>query len=249
MSDRDIGRKEFERESLDYFLDAYGYANDIRLKYGPLASDFVCRTPTGEFVGIDIIKEAKPALPPDAQRLHFLSATPFRYASRPPAGSRFRQREDSGVLYGAEDVPTACAEAGYWRLRFWLDSEGLRARPTSLPMTLFEFHGGATQAALDLTKPPLVARREDWIQPDDYRASQALAAEAREIPAELIRYESVRDGPDGRCLAILAPWVFRAVREAYQHNQQCWSLFLQPPGLTVWQRELDGTNFEFRFGT
>lgn len=193
----------------------------------------------------DIIEESKPPLPPAAQGLHYLLSTPFRYQSPPPDGSRFRRREDPAVFYGAEDIRTACAEAGYWRLRFWMDSAGLSARSASMPMTLFEFHG-ATDKALDLTRPPLLERRDDWIQPRDYRASQSLAVEARAAGAEVIRYESVRDGPDGRCLAILSPLSFKARREPYRHVQQSWSLFLQPP-LAVWQRDLDGDSFAFDF--
>ncbi len=191
----------------------------------------------------DILEEVKPILPPSAVGLHWLLATPFRYQSPPPDGSRFRRKGDPGVFYGAESTRTACAEAGYWRVRFWRDSAGLQTRPTSLPMTLFEFHG-ATDAGLDLTQPPLAERRTDWTQPDDYSQTQALAAQAREENIELIRYESVRD-PVGRCLAILAPAVFRAVPEPYRHQQQSWTLFIEPPALAVWQRELTGDSFTF----
>jgi hypothetical protein len=193
-----------------------------------------------------IIEEAKPALPADAVGLHFLLATPFRYRSPPPAGSRFRSRSDPGVFYGAEELKTACAEAGYWRLRFWMDSAGLAARPATLQMTLFEFHG-ATARALDLTRPPLVERRTAWIAPDDYGATQSLAGEARAEGIELIRYESARLGPGGRCLAILTPRVFKGVREPYRHEHQTWSLYLRPPALTVWQRQFFNDAFEISY--
>jgi hypothetical protein len=192
----------------------------------------------------DIIETAKPLRPPGTDRLHFLLATPFRYRARPPTGSRFRRREDPGVFYGAETERTACAEAGYWRLRFWMDSEGLRQRPASLAMTLFRFHG-KTPRGVDLTLPPLAKRRDWWTHPSDYSRTQEFAQHAREAGAVVIRYESVRDAPDGRCLAILSPEVFRAVREPFRNEQQGWSLFLRPPELTVWQRDLDGAGFEF----
>lgn len=193
----------------------------------------------------DIIEAAKPSLPPAAEGLHFLLATPFRYQSPPPDDSRFRRRGDPAVFYGAENIQTACAEAGYWRYRFWNDSEGLRAKPAFLPMTLFEFHG-ATPACLYLTRPPFAADRAAWTHPSDYRETQALAAAARSEDVETIRYESVRN-PAGRCLAILTPAVFKAVREPFRHQQQNWNLFIEPPGHTVWQRSLDGDSFEFRF--
>jgi hypothetical protein len=194
----------------------------------------------------DIIETAKPPMPPDAQGLPFLLSTAFRYKPPPPAGSRFRSRLDPGVFYGAETVRTACAEAGYWRLLFWMDSKGLSERGASLPITVFEFHG-ATPLAIDLTKPPFVENRTAWTQSKDYTETQALATKARQAGVEMIRYESVRDIPDGRCLAILTPAVFKAVIDPYRHQQQNWSLFIQPPDLTVWQRNLGGDSFEFRF--
>lgn len=59
VNDQVIGKKELERESLGYFLEAYEFTTGIRLEYFPLASDwerpdFVCRTPGGEFVGVEI---------------------------------------------------------------------------------------------------------------------------------------------------------------------------------------------------
>lgn len=112
-------------------------------------------------------------------------------------------------------------------------------------MTLFEFHG-ATQACLYLTRSPFVANREAWTRPSDYRKTQALAAEARSENVEMIRYESVRN-PGGRCLAIMTPEVFKAVREPFRHQRQTWNLFIEPPGHTVWQGSLDGDSFEFLF--
>ena len=114
----------------------------------------------------DIIDAVKPALPQEAASLHFLLSTPFRYLPPPPSGSRFRGRFDPAVFYGSEDVRTACAEAGYWRLRFWMDSEALAVKSTSMQMTLFEFHG-ATRALLDLTLTPFKTHRKEWIHSSD----------------------------------------------------------------------------------
>jgi hypothetical protein len=193
----------------------------------------------------DILEEAKPRLPREAEGLHWLLATPFRYWPKPPSGSRFRARTDAGVLYGADDEKTACAECGYWRLRFWLDSEGLAGRQASIPITLFEFHG-ATGHALDLTAPPLAADQALWTNPVDYTATQHLAGQARQAGIQLIRYQSVRH-PEGHCLAVLTPQVFKAVDEPFRNNQHSWTLWLQPPDLTVWQRELTRESHVFRF--
>lgn len=193
----------------------------------------------------DILEEAKPHLPREAAGLHWLLATPFRYWPRPPAGSRFRATDQPGVFYGADEEATACAECGYWRLRFWQDSSGLAEREAAIPITLFQFHG-ATAQALDLTRPPLNAGQTSWTHPSDYTATQQLATQARQANIELIRYRSVRH-PAGTCLAILTPRVFKAVDEAFRNVQHSWTLWLKPSGETIWQRELSNDSLLFRF--
>lgn len=192
----------------------------------------------------DILEEAKPRLPEAAQGLHWLLATPFRYWPL-PGGSRFRRRTDPGVFYGGEARQTACAEAGYWRLRFWLDSDGLVARRASIELTLFEFHA-ASDKALDLTRPPLSRDQAIWTHPGDYTGTQQLAEQARAADIEVMRYQSVRH-PGGFCLALLTPLVFKAISEPYRHRQQAWNLLIQPPDRIVWQRQLEPESWEFRF--
>jgi hypothetical protein len=191
-----------------------------------------------------LLDQAKPRLPAAAQGLHWLLATPFRYWP-PPGGSRFRRRTDPGVFYGAEARKTACAECGYWRLRFWLDSEGLRGRSATVELTLFEFHA-ASEFTLDLSRPPLARDRGLWIHPSDYGATQVLADRAREAGIDIIRYESARD-PGGFCLALLSPRPLQSVPEPYRNHQQTWTLLIQPPRRIVWQRQLDGESWAFEF--
>ncbi|MGE3773859.1 MAG: RES family NAD+ phosphorylase [Gammaproteobacteria bacterium] len=192
----------------------------------------------------DILEAAKPPLPPDVAGLHWLLATPFRY--RPDsAGSRFRARHAPGVFYGAETRETACAETGWWRLKFWLDSAGLAERRAHMELTLFEFHA-AHPRHLDLRVTPFVAVRERWTATDDYTATQALAAAARTVEIGLIRYESARH-PGGVCLAILEPAAFRGVARAFRHVQQTWTLMLLPPSTVVWQRHLGDERWAFRY--
>lgn len=192
----------------------------------------------------DILEEAKPQFPPDTAGLHWLLATPFRYWPL-PGGSRFRRRGDPGVFYGAEERETACAESGYWRLRFWTDSAYLRERSRSVPVTLFEF-SAATARAIDLTRPPLVEDRAAWTHPADYTATQALAEAGRQSGVEVIRHDSVRC-PAGTCLALLSPQVFRVVPEPYRNNQQGWTLLINPPHRIVWQRDLSRECWTFEF--
>ena len=46
----------------------------------------------------DIIEEVNPPLPVEAEGLHFLLSTPFRYRAPPPKGSRFRGRLEPAVF-------------------------------------------------------------------------------------------------------------------------------------------------------
>lgn len=190
-----------------------------------------------------ILEEVKPLLPLEAQGLHWLLSTPFRYFP-PQGGSRFRRRSDPGVFYGAAERKTACAEVGYWRWKFWMDSDGLQIKSKTVQFTLFEFQA-ATEIAIDLSLPKLSSDRVLWMQDSDYSHTHTLAANAREAGIELIQYESVRH-EGGRCLAILSPQMFRGVN-AYQDNQQTWNLHIQPPNLTTWQRELSSDGFTFKF--
>ena len=82
-----------------------------------------------------LLDTSKPPFAEGTAHLHPLLATPFRYAPR-RTGSRFRDRDDPGVFYGAESVRTACMEMGYWRWRFLMDAPALGELPPS-PFTAF----------------------------------------------------------------------------------------------------------------
>lgn len=192
----------------------------------------------------DILEEAKPTQPQETRGLHWLLFTPFRYQPL-ESGSRFRRRQDPGVFYGAVNRETACAESGYWRLRFWLDSEYLQNKTQSVQITLFEF-SAATQRSIDLTADPLVEDAVLWTNPYDYTATQVLADAAREAGIEVIRYESVRHR-GSECLALLTPEAFRNVDTSYWKNYQGWTLTIYPPGKVVWQRTLSNESWIFDF--
>jgi hypothetical protein len=164
-----------------------------------------------------ILDDSKPALDKSQRSLHYLLFTPFRYPPL-PNGSRFRGPFDPGVFYGAEEIRTACAELGYWRWRLLNDSPQLQSIPP-VPQTLFRTAVAAP--AIDLRQPPLSERRAQWTDPNDYRACQQLAREARAEGIRLIRYQSVRDPQPGACAAVLSHEAFvRPVPE----ESQTWTL-------------------------
>lgn len=186
-----------------------------------------------------ILEEAKPPMAPGTDGLHYLLATPFRYPP-PPWGSRFRAWPDPGILYAALERRTACAEMGYWRWRFVVDSEGLSDLPAS-PQTVFQI--GARGTAIHLDRPPLDSRAAAWTSPDDYTATQLLGREARAVGIELIFYTSVRDREAGTCVAVLDP---KALKPRRPVSQQTWYLTITPTSV-IWQRH--GERFVFGFET
>jgi hypothetical protein len=181
-----------------------------------------------------VLEASKPALPSGAASLHFLLATPFRYSS--PIGSRFRAPSDAGVWYGAERERTACAEVGFWRWRFLMDSAALESLGPA-PQTVFR--AGIDGRMVDLTDMPFKRSRSEWTDPKNYQATQEFARVAREAGLDAIRYESVRDPGHGAAVAVLTPHCFKPNKPLEQHT---WFLSVRREA-AIWQRE--GESFEF----
>ncbi len=191
-----------------------------------------------------VLQQALAGAQPPPHGLPWWLAAPF--ATWPqPRGSRFRRPGDPGVLYAGEQRETAAAEAGYWRLRMWLDSEGLSRRAKVLAMLMFELRASSTRA-IDLTQPPFDAQRERWTAPDDYGPAQQLAAQARDAGMDLLRYESARR-PAYCCIAVLKPEPLAAVPQPAIETAQSWSVLIQPPNLVVWQRPLQRESWPFSY--
>ena len=180
-----------------------------------------------------LLEKSKPALPNEAAGLHYLLATPFRYSS--PFGSRFRAPSDSGVWYGAERERTACAELGYWRWRFLMDTDGLDSLGPS-PQTVFR--AGIDARLIDLTEAPFNRSRAQWTHPRDYAATQRFARLARQADIDAIRYESVRDPDHGGAVAVLRP----CFKPRKPLELRIWLLSIRREA-AIWQS--DGGSYEF----
>lgn len=191
-----------------------------------------------QFLLEQILESSKPPLPDACMPLHWLLFTPFRYPPL-PSGSRFRAPADPGVFYGADLARTACAELGYWRWRFLMDSELETLDP--LQQTLFKTSVAGT--TIDLRHSPYQEERSKWTNPGDYAPCQALAQKAREQHVAMIRYESVRDPECGACAAVLSPSAF-ARNEPIE--TQTWILTVTRERV-IWQQDsIFQTNaFEF----
>lgn len=188
------------------------------------------------------LERSKPLIPAECAHLHWLLATPFRYAPY-PHGSRFRRaRQREGCLYAAEQVETAVAEAAFYLLLFALDAPGASRPRNPLERSAFRFRY-RTEAGLDLRAPPLVADAARWTDPAMYGACQDLADAARQAEVDVLRYASVRDPGEGSNLAVLA---CRAVTSKQPLAFQTWHLMLRRDRVEA-VREMPRNSLSFLF--
>ena len=167
-----------------------------------------------------LLEGSKPPLPAARAGSEYLLNTPFRYLS--PWPSRFRRVGEAGIWYGAQRIDTACAEVGYWRWRFLMDSDGLRGQALHVEFTVFLAR--IDGQAVDLTQLPWSRASALWSDPSDYAECQALAGAARERDVWWIRYLSVRDPKHGICGAALDPHALTLPRATVQ---QTWAARVQ----------------------
>jgi len=176
----------------------------------------------------DLIEETKPVIPPECRHLDYLLATPFRYGSIYPHGSRFRRAGRTlGVYYAAEEPRTALAEMAFYRLLFFAESPDTPWPSDPGEYTAFAAEV-ATERAIDLTVPPLNRDEARWTNPTDYIATQDLAEAARAASVEIIRYRSVRDQAGGCNLALLTCHTFLLPAPV---ERQTWRIRLSRSGV------------------
>lgn len=185
-----------------------------------------------------VLEHGKPPQPVSSRELDYLLASPFRYPPY-PSGSRFRSATDPGVFYGAETVRTACAELGYWRWRFLLDSPALQ-QLGPVAHTAFKARVSTT-LAIDLRAAPLDEHADSWTAPRDYSATQELARSAREAGLHAVVYRSVRDVEPAWCAALLSPLAF-AARKPEPATQSWWLLATRSE--IVWRRDTASIRFD-----
>jgi len=110
----------------------------------------------------------------ECRGLHYLLASPFRYGSAYPTGSRFRRAGiTAGVFYASEAAATAVAEMAFYRLLFFAESPGTPWPANAAELTAFSVSFG-TERGLDLTVAPLSADRSIWTHPTHYEPCQDL---------------------------------------------------------------------------
>lgn len=86
----------------------------------------------------DILEATKPPVPRDADTLHYLLQTPFRYNAPYPVGSRFRRAGSTdGVFYASGQVRTALAEMCHYRIRFFSEApDAMLPASTATPLRI-----------------------------------------------------------------------------------------------------------------
>jgi len=183
-----------------------------------------------------LLEASKPAVPVQARGMHYLLATPFRYLSGWP--SRFRQPNEPGVWYGAEHVHTVCAELGYWRWRFLMDSDGLRE--TSVLPTFTLFQAQVQGVHIDLSQLPWSDHERLWMHPSDYGECHRLALKARQANVQWLRYRSARDQAHRHCAAVFDP---AALSLRKPTAQQTWAAKIQAD-VVFFSHDADSLQFD-----
>jgi hypothetical protein len=155
-----------------------------------------------------LIDDTKAQVPDGCRHLHYLLATPFRYAVRNPYPSRFRAGGSAeGVFYASASPETAIAEIGFHRLLFFAESSATPLPTNPADYTAFAVQVSAAKA-IDLARPPLNRDAALWGALSDYAPCQRLAEAARAGGIEAIVYPSVRDTGARANYALLAPAAF-----------------------------------------
>lgn len=162
-----------------------------------------------QFLLEQMIDETKPNYPPNAEHLHYLLKTPFRY---PPLdwGSRFGRKHEPSLFYGAQDIDTVLAESAYYRLVFWhsMEDAPLPKNKITTEHSLFSVNY-QTEHGIDLTTPPFSKFNKQLIHQYDYRVSQTLGSHMREAQVQAFNYQSARLKTNiGICTALFSPEPF-----------------------------------------
>ena len=183
-----------------------------------------------------LLDQDKPRRATDTAKLHYLLATPFRYAPL-RTGSRFRSYADPGVYYAAEYVRTAAAELGYWRWRFLMDAPNLERLG---PVAHTAFNVKIATTTIDLREPVFGLDLKRWRVSSDYATTQHLARTVRQAEIGSIVYPSARDPEPAWCIALLAPSGF--ARKKPEPTSETWYLAVSSEEV-VWRRDHQSIRF------
>jgi hypothetical protein len=167
-----------------------------------------------------ILEVSKPPLPPHTAGSQYLLATPFRY---PPLryGSRFGNRHEPSLLYGAIDLSAALAETAYYRFLFW---SGMEEPPPCGRLTTEHTVFGARYAVklgLRLHKDPFRPFEQRLTNPSSYLDTQQLGQNMRGAGVDAFAYLSARDPDRGINIALFHAGGFSEPGPVWQQPWIC----------------------------
>lgn len=166
----------------------------------------------------ELLESSKPPLPEEAQSLHYLLQTPFRY---PPLrwGSRFGRVHEPSLFYAAQRLETVMAETAYYRFVLW---SGMASPPPSGRIvsehSTFEARY-RVERGIALQRPPFDAHHQALTHCSDYRQTQQLGTAMRSAGVQAFEYRSARCPAGGCNVALYAPQAFAEKRP---RNLRAW---------------------------
>ena len=167
-----------------------------------------------------ILEESKPKVPgDDADGLHYLLYTPFRYPVPLKYPSRFGTRQERGLWYGSENPRTSFAETAYYRLAF-LEASDADLGDVTVQRTLFSVQI-KTAKGVDLTRAPFAAHGAEISSPASASAAQELGKDMRAARIEAFLYRSARDREGGRNVGVLSGLAFAQKRPTAFQTWTC----------------------------
>lgn len=151
-------------------------------------------------------------LVPEDEGVYGPGCTPIMAAFCHPAASRFSDGS-FGIYYAALEANTAVIETVFRREK--------DLRDASLPPEILEMRRYVGRVVQPMTLLP-TTHRGALLDPDDYSASRPFGAAMKARNVWGLYYESVRDAPNGRCVAALRPRAL-AVPVQTSHYRYYWN--------------------------
>jgi hypothetical protein len=168
-----------------------------------------------------ILEDSKPSLigRRGVSRLDYLLRSPWRYPPL-PWGSRFGQRFEPSLLYGALSHEALFAEAAYYRFVFLEGMQKPFKERVIIQFTVFEAMF-QTSAGLNLTQAPFKKHEEVLRHKSDYRPCQNLGRVLRDKGIEAIIYLSARTREHELNVALFSPAALRSRKHRNPRHVLC----------------------------
>lgn len=180
------------------------------------------------------------SLPKEYLKYDHLIYGPFHYGPLVSLESRFRPLGGVGVFYSAFDFKTALLEQAWHRRNFVKDAVDL-GPVKALPLQLFQVSISAR--IVNTQQRPFSVDKDAWLSSDQYSPTQAFASVATEASMDAIRYASVRNFPDGECLAILNLEAIRTLSPRFVDGN--WWLSVDGDSVKLFHDQLLGSGDSF----